>query len=317
MSNNTPQLPLFTAKPSEPTQEIPYGYCQCGCGERTQIAKRNDKRDGSIKGQPVRFISGHNGRKHPIPENPNPGGLCMCGCGLPAPIAKRNNARRGIIKGQPSRYLPGHGRAKGEWGEPPNPSGLCMCGCGQPTPIARQSNLRTGNIIGHPMRYIRTHGERRPLADRFWEKVNKSGPIHPVLGTGCWLWTASTNMHGYGQLNVDRRPVLAPRLSWELHSGMIPDGMCVLHRCDTPACVNPAHLFLGTMAENTQDMIAKGRDRLVGSRSKAAKLNEHKVADIKRRLARGERRAELAREYGVNGTTIGHIQSGSTWKHVP
>jgi len=81
--------------------------------------------------------------------------------------------------------------------------------------------------------------------------------------TGCWLWTASKNASGYGQFMPsvpNPSPMLAHRASWELHNGPVPDGACVLHRCDVRHCVNPAHLFLGTKRDNTQDMLFKGRD---------------------------------------------------------
>src|SRR5687767_4720826 len=91
----------------------------------------------------------------------------------------------------------------------------------------------------------------RPLSERFWEKVRKTD--------GCWLWTASRNAKGYGQIMYQRRPIHAHRVSWQLANGPIPDGLCVLHRCDNPQCVNPGHLFLGTIVDNNRDMFAKGR----------------------------------------------------------
>lgn len=106
---------------------------------------------------------------------------------------------------------------------------------------------------------------RIPVAQRFWSKVDKNGPIAshaPGLGQ-CWIWTGSTS-EGYGQINVgggDGRHDWAHRVSWEIHHGPIPDGLWVLHRCDNPSCVRPDHLFLGTVADNNRDMIAKGRHR--------------------------------------------------------
>lgn len=100
------------------------------------------------------------------------------------------------------------------------------------------------------------------LPTRFWAKVNKDGPVHPVLGTPCWLWTASFGTAGYGQIGVGGavgRPIGAHRVSWELHNGPIPDGMCALHKCDVKACVNPEHLFTGTLIDNVADMMEKGR----------------------------------------------------------
>lgn len=87
---------------------------------------------------------------------------------------------------------------------------------------------------------------------RFWAKVDKTGD--------CWVWTAATNPKGYGQFYVEGMR-LAHRVSWILAHGPIPDDLCVLHRCDHPPCVNPAHLFLGTYADNNHDRDAKGRQR--------------------------------------------------------
>lgn len=100
-------------------------------------------------------------------------------------------------------------------------------------------------------------GPRRSLEDRFWEKVDKLGP------DDCWLWTGSlTTSGGYGQIQRggrDKGPARAHVLSYEMHIGPIPDGLCVLHRCDVTACVNPSHLFVDTRGENCKDMGRKER----------------------------------------------------------
>lgn len=160
----------------------------------------------------------------------------------------------------------------------------------------------------------------RSQEDRFWEKVNKRGSVpagRPELGR-CWEWTAATNDHGYGVLRpAGQRSgpnVKAHRYSAEL-AGMDIDGRHVLHSCDNPPCVNPAHLRPGTDAANMAD--AKERDRIpLGSERANARLVESQVSEIKQRLAAGERQKDMAPDYGVCPGTIGAIARGVTWRHV-
>jgi hypothetical protein len=123
----------------------------------------------------------------------------------------------------------------------------------------------------------------KQAVDRFMRKVDKNGPINPGLGTKCWIWTANTSC-GYGRFRIGsavdgtRRKAFAHRLSYELANGAIPPGLFVCHRCDTPACVNPAHLFVGTQQMNMSDCAAKGRTSTNGNDRKTHCAHGHALA---------------------------------------
>lgn len=88
--------------------EIPYGYCHCGCGQKTKLAAKNRAEAGWTKGKPLRFLNGHHSLPNVPASPPNPSGLCMCGCGEYTPIAARNNVVKGYVAGQPVRFVVGH-----------------------------------------------------------------------------------------------------------------------------------------------------------------------------------------------------------------
>jgi hypothetical protein len=153
---------------------------------------------------------------------------------------------------------------------------------------------------------------------RFWSKVDKSGG-----DDACWLWTASSNVWGYGEFRLtdSNRNVRAHRYSYELAYGPVPEGKIVCHDCpdgDNPLCVNPRHLWAGTDEENNHDMIAKGRARHVrGEDVSLARLTEEHVRQIRQRHAEGPvNSVALAREYGVSKATILRVIHRQTWQHV-
>ncbi|MCC6591604.1 MAG: HNH endonuclease [Bryobacterales bacterium] len=144
------------------------------------------------------------------------------------------------------------------------------------------------------------------LSERFWSKVFKSDK--------CWLWTAGVINGGYGQIWVNGRNRYAHRLSFEIANGPIPDGLDVLHACDTPACVNPAHLYLGDDKRNAADRVARGRSAHPrGTLHPMVKLTEESVRRIY-----GDPRPQsvVAREFGVNQTHVSAIKSGRAWGHL-
>src|ERR1039458_9624583 len=151
---------------------------------------------------------------------------------------------------------------------------------------------------------------------RFWDKVNKHGPIPThVSGIGsCWVWTAGSRGYtGYGAFRFKGKTIDAHRMSYILSHGEIPDGMCVCHKCDNRTCVNPSHLFLGTKRDNIMDAINKGRvdTSLLANRKKSLgeqngmhKLTREQVIEIRLKHSNGMGCRRLAKEYGVGKTAI-------------
>lgn len=167
---------------------------------------------------------------------------------------------------------------------------------------------------------------------RFWLKVEK--------GEGCWLWQGKPGQDGYGQFRSggEGSPTLrAHRAAWAFwHGEMPPDDLLVCHRCDNPLCVRPSHLFLGSPAENSADMVAKARQtrgeahpnfgkawgkatpeqRARGSRNGAARLDEDAVREIRRLYAAGHRQVDLAKQFGTPQPNISKIVRREAWTHL-
>lgn len=161
-----------------------------------------------------------------------------------------------------------------------------------------------------PSQYFpRGFGALKHPIERFWQKVHKS--------SGCWFWIGYRNPQGYGQFKPHGRShaILAHRHSWEMAFGPIPQGLCVLHKCDCPSCVNPAHLFLGTRPDNSADMLRKNRFPL-GESHWGHKLTEPDIEGI-RRLAKNKiTQVKIGRMFGVCRSTISQVLRGRTWCHV-
>ena len=142
---------------------------------------------------------------------------------------------------------------------------------------------------------------KRSLEKRFWSCVWKP------TKDGCWLWRSSLYGNGYGCLTIKGELVGAHHISWKLHYGNIPKGMCVLHKCDNPPCVNPKHLWLGTPADNTKDSIRKRR---------FSKLTEDDVLKIRKLVKHSFLTQEnIAKRFNVNRGIISRIKDYKLWNY--
>ena len=151
------------------------------------------------------------------------------------------------------------------------------------------------------------------LATRFWGRVSPEDPV-----TGCRVWTLSLFAQtGYGQVRIAGKARTAHRVAWELTHGPIPPGIFVLHKCDNRPCCNPDHLFLGTQADNVDDMTAKGRSRRRnGPTHPSAKLTAATVVEARKRVEAGESIRAVARSLGMSHTAMRKVIDGRTWKAV-
>lgn len=137
---------------------------------------------------------------------------------------------------------------------------------------------------------------------KFWSKVERGA------ADKCWHWTAGLTKWGYGQTTIAYKSYRAHRLAWAFHNGQpVPDGMSVCHSCDNPACCNPHHLWIGTIKDNTLDMVKKGR----GNRQAVPVAS---VPGIYARLKAGESAAAIAKEFNVHPSTIRDIRSHKTYR---
>lgn len=159
-----------------------------------------------------------------------------------------------------------------------------------------------------PLESVAHHLRPPPIAldveRRFWSYVQKRGSDE------CWPWVGTRYRLGYGTLKVNGHMVTASRLSLELALGrQLRSGEYALHRCDNPPCVNPAHLFLGTKADNMADMMRKERSTKV--------LTGEKVRAVLAAIASGETFTNVAMAFGISKKTVSTLAYGRSWRHIP
>ncbi len=183
---------------------------------------------------------------------------------------------------------------------------LCQCDCGNER-ICERSFLISKSI--------RSCGCQRVFdyefdhEERFFKYVIKS--------EGCWIWSGCKDKKGYGQFNLKNKTMFSHRFSYELKYGKIPEKMCVCHKCDTPSCVNPDHLFLGTNKENLRDMISKGR-KIVrkGVEKNNSKMNDEKVKKMRELYDNGNTVLQLSKLFQISESSTYYICKRKSWKHV-
>lgn len=145
------------------------------------------------------------------------------------------------------------------------------------------------------------------LLAQLWAKVDKTGT--------CWLWQGSTDKNGYPLLRIEGKTKRVARVLWSLlHDVKLRESEHVLHRCDTPACLNPEHLFVGSHAQNMADMAAKGRSyKPTGAVNGRALLTFAQAQSIRTEAAQGASHSQLADKYNVSRGAVYHVLAGRTW----
>lgn len=150
---------------------------------------------------------------------------------------------------------------------------------------------------------------------RFWSYVQFPSTWTEFQTDACWLWEGGKRRKGYGGFYVAGGQVGAHRFAWMTAHGVVPDGMHVLHSCDTPSCVRPSHLRLGTNKDNHAERAAKGRS-YVGSRRTRPILTTEQVRELRALHASGETKGALARRLNISWQSVDRAVRGETFREV-
>lgn len=153
----------------------------------------------------------------------------------------------------------------------------------------------------------RKKGSQVLIAERFMAKVRRTD--------SCWIWSAAKYWSGYGAFRYFNRIIPAHRASYQIHTGKIPDGFVVMHRCDNKSCVNPAHLKIGTQMENIRDKMTKGR-QLRGEKHGRALLEEKDVRQIHSLRRKNMTMEKIGSIFGIGSSHVSQILSRRMWGHV-
>ena len=146
------------------------------------------------------------------------------------------------------------------------------------------------------------------LKEKFEKKV--------IRQEGCWDWRGCKINGGYGSIRIGYPKFYAHRISWMIHYGEIPNGLCVLHKCDNPPCTNPDHLFLGTIKDNNLDAISKNRHQTLGKsgeKNHMSKLTKKQVLCIRDMVSSGAKHKDVAERYGISRSHVSTIVQHTCW----
>jgi len=167
---------------------------------------------------------------------------------------------------------------------------------------------------------IRIEKLKETFTERFWSRVDKNGP------NGCWIWKGELSESGYGRVKRLGEHLSCHRLTFGWMFGAPPKHLLVCHHCDTPACVRPDHLFLGTVQDNVDDCIKKNRRRyhqgekiwMMGERNCKAKLTDSLVRMIRAKdFENYSAKIFMSRELGISDKSLNNVIARRTWKHIP